>query len=828
MTSRGCAAHATRTRFVGYHGAMRGLVAAAFGAVLAMIASPVSAEGTAIELESRFMELTIEPDYGARASRIHAREHDYDFVVNWSPDDDEPVSRGGGFAGIMLGTFTSGRDSEGQLNQSYEVLEQTQRSLQLRWRQGAEMFSDLVEHRTITLSDERPEAVLEVEIVNEADEPRVFAYRFQDWTGTGRTGGYESVYINPQDREQPHAYMWPLDHPPAGHKFYLRPEGNWFARADLPRDTGLVVDVDEADVTAFLQYFSRRQQSELRTAEIYFPITRLSPGESWRATVTYRVFEPSDPAATLDDAQARFLSEDRIRSLLDASAHQRVRAGLPLNARMRTTPTDAPLILWPAHPSDANLGTERVQDYGGTLRGVELTGTPGEVVPLAFNAVSTRAVEDARLSLSDLSHDDEAATIEADRFDPRFVSTDGFGYLLNDWELSRDVPEAIAQINNDVRDAEALTPFSLEAGDVAPLWATLRIPDDAAAGTYRGEARIETADGDRIAFDIDLRVHPFTLERPDDKAYGSFFRYRLQTGDEPEPFHVTRPVLREALEDMDEMGYNALVIYLQDDDAVWLMDQCVELGWEHATFVLIGAHGLDPEELEQRYADQDFTILGWTIDEPRYKHRGDIERAVQRYERRMRQGLPPTYTPNSPFALLLAELLDAYVPILVTSVPHFIEVTREYRERGRDIYWYSAGLSDPDNAARVQARLVRGIYLWKEPVNGIIDWGEDAQHSRKSYSSVTGFAGTQIVHRTGRENVRQALLDMRYLHTLERALDETDDAALRAEGEALLEGLRARFADSPSHEATLAHKLTHLDALRGEVEQMITRLERAD
>ncbi|MFW6039102.1 MAG: hypothetical protein ACOC9P_01350 [bacterium] len=799
---------------------------ASWGALLLTLggAQTSHAQDSELHLESRFMELTVQPDFGARASRIYSKPHDYEFVVNWSPDEEAGTVRGGGFAGIMLGTFTSDREPEGQLNQSYELIEHDSRSARLRWRQDAALFSDLLEQRTITLSDEEPEARLEIEVTNRAEEPRFLAYRFQDWTGTGEAGGFESVYINPQRDDAPHAYMWPQDHPPSGHKFYLHPEEHWFGRVDLPRYTGLVVEVEGADVTSFMQYFSRDARSKMRTAEIYFPITRLAPGESWQTTLTYRVFNPSEPEATLEPGLARFLETERIRSLLKDAAYDRARASLPLGAQMRILGDDAPMRLLPAHPTDADLGTQRVQHYAGTLRRMRLAGTPGEVVPFAFNAIATRAMDELTLSFSDLTHAETGESISHDRIEPRFVSADGYGYLLNDWALSRDVPEQIGQIGNDVRDADELTAFSLSVDETAPLWATLRVPSDAAAGRYATEARLATPDGEVASFEIELTVHPFELREPTEKVYGSFFRHRLAPEGDPSPGQATRASLRAALENVDDMGYRALVVYLSGDEALWLMDQCAEMGWENATFVLIGGFGLDPDELEKRYAKQNFTILGWTVDEPRYKGRGDIERAVQRYERRLDQGLRPTYTPNSPFALMFSEILKEYVPILVTSVPHFIDITRRYDQQGRDIYWYSAGLSDPENASRIQKRLVRGVYLWKEPVNGIIDWGEDAHHPRKSYSSVAGFAGREIVHRTGRENVRQALIDMRYLYTLEQELQHAP-GPVREEAEALLSWVRTTFSDNPSHEAVMLGDLTSLDFIRQEVARMLTTIQ---
>lgn len=778
-----------------------------------------------VRLENDFWELDIQARYGARATRFYSRARDYEFVVNWQPGyRDRDACQGGAFAGIMVGSFTSGRDEKGQLNQPYEVLEQSADRLRLAWRNEAPAFDGLVEERFFRLVPGRPELRLEVTVSNRSEETRVIAYRFQDWIGSGR-GGYESVYICPQEKEAPHAYLFQPGVP--GHNFFVNPDEPWYAMADLPNDTGMLVEVSGAPVMSFLQYLGRGDNPASRTAEIYFPMTRLAPGEQWSAAVTFTVFQPSDPGLSLPAPRAATLSADSIRGLLAAGAARRVRSGgAPLNARFAIPRPDAPLVLAPANPADADLGTALVRGFGGTMTAVHLYGTPGEAVPLVFTALARRPVDRVRLELGDLSG--AGNLIGRANYESRFYSRDGFGFLVRDWALASDLPDSVAGINNDLRDAPRLTPFSLARGENAAVWNLLRIPANAVPGEYRGRAVLSGASGEELAaFGITLTVHPFTLLTPADRNYGSFFRYHLARDDDDQrPHATTRAVVRRALEQVTELGYNALFLYGEADDALWMMDQCAELGWRGSTFVSNSLGGVPPAELKARYAGLDFTVLAWTVDEPRYKHRGDIERVISRYETRLRQGYRPTYTPNSPFALIFSELLEEYVPILAMSVPSFLDVTRRYRAQGRDFYWYTAGLSTPNNNDRIEDRLRRGVYFWKEPVSGIIDWGEDTMPQRKGNSSVTGFAGTEILPRAGRENVRQALTDMRYLYTLEQRAKKTRDPRLRREAEDMLDWFRATFRDNPSYEAAMIADPHYLDELRREVGLMIARLVR--
>ncbi|WP_070195821.1 DUF4091 domain-containing protein [Streptomyces oceani] len=57
------------------------------------------------------------------------------------------------------------------------------------------------------------------------------------------------------------------------------------------------------------------------------------------------------------------------------------------------------------------------------------------------------------------------------------------------------------------------------AGDAQPVWFTFTIPDDADAGSYRGQVVLEADDADPVRYDLDLRVADVTLPAPPERGF---------------------------------------------------------------------------------------------------------------------------------------------------------------------------------------------------------------------------------------------------------------------------------------------------------------------
>ncbi|MCC7350897.1 MAG: hypothetical protein IT446_10030 [Phycisphaerales bacterium] len=575
--------------------------------------------------------------------------------------------------------------------------------------------------------------------------------------------------------------------------------------------------------TKCLSWIWSSQAQGSRAAELFMPQQTLAPGQQWQVTVHYRAFAPSDPD-TGDASLDRLLARPAVEDTLHRQSSPSMRP-LPYESRLVIPIGNLPATLVPVGATDeTDLYQTSTHDAAQmTLQHISLAGTPGEMTPFAFRLRAIQPVRNGTVSLAALSGD--AGVIDAGAFDPRYLSSRG-NYLVHDWNIARETPEAMAAIGNQLRGSDQLTPFSLPAGGSGLVWVYLRVPDSAKPGLYHGRCTVNM-DGVATAFDIELTVRPFTLQRPINKNYGSFFRYYLP-GDvnanaaEPQAGLTSREAYRAALETLDEAGYDSLVIYVSArDDILWVLDQCVDLGWTHGTFVLISPWSVKPEELQQRYGQYDMKFLAWGVDEPSLERQ--IPQVLSSYDRIIEAGYTPTFTPNVPLGLLMADSLKQIVPIIAISgnAPYLFDATRRYHDEGRKVYWYRPGMGQPS----LDKRLTRGIYFWMEPVDGVIDWGEDAAYTQISVDQTVGFIGEQTVPTVGRENVRQGLYDMYYLYTLQQHLKTSKNPDAVRKGEALLQWVRRYFAPDWHEVARRIGGPQYLASLREQISNCIVELD---
>ncbi len=80
-------------------------------------------------------------------------------------------------------------------------------------------------------------------------------------------------------------------------------------------------------------------------------------------------------------------------------------------------------------------------------------------------------------------------------------------------------------------DAATLQPATLSAEELRQYWLTVHVPDDAAAGDYRGAVTIAW-DGGRQTIDLTVTVHPFEL-RPSRLLYSIYYRACLAPDGQP-------------------------------------------------------------------------------------------------------------------------------------------------------------------------------------------------------------------------------------------------------------------------------------------------------
>ena len=785
-----------------------------------LLAGSSAAETSAAEasapftLQNDYWSLTVEPQWGARLSSMRSLTVTQDFVSVWGDVMTDRQGRGTRDGGILR-SMMSGSYHSSQPQDPYKVLRQDAISADLVFDNPYPLLDGLREERRIAL--EGQQVVFSVKVTNTGSKPRVIYYRTQDYAGVGNGRGRDSVYAMMREAGTVEAFA---REPGKSVNYHvLNPAEPWFALADLVDNRGLLVTFAKALPTDIFFWVSGTR-STMCTAEIFFPQAKLMPGQSWEMEARYTAFAPGNPQtgeARLD----AFLAAESLETALGATANRGMKAAAPFHADLELETVPAAVTLTPVHPSDGRaLGGSIAPDYGRTLKRIRLYGTPGEVASFAFTIRSTEPLPSGKVRFEDLASDD-GKVIGSGAFEPAYVAG-GSLVLVHDWELSRNLPEESGAVNNNVVDAEALTPFVLKPGDMAPVWSRLRIPADAAAGNYTGRCVIGSGDTDLAEFEIELTVRPFKLIRPEDKTYGTFFVYYLkpQQGEaqgEKAEKAISREEYAGILKAYGDAGCNGFAIYVsRRDDLLWVLDCKRELGM-NGVDVLISPSYVNPVDVSSR----GMKAYAWGVDEP--SNYWQVPGTLKKYKLLVDKGWTPTFTPNLPLGLLMADQMEKMVPIINCNgnAPYLMAASQRYKDEGRDVLWYECyGLGMPS----IEQRLLRGIYLWKEPVDGIIDWDNGGGYDKLSEHNMIAFAGCRPLFRLGLENTRQALTDLAYLHTLEEKARMVSDTALRGEAEQLMTWIRTRFG-ADYHRVML--DLTdpqYLDDVRQQVAEMIVKL----
>jgi hypothetical protein len=140
-----------------------------------------------------------------------------------------------------------------------------------------------------------------------------------------------------------------------------------------------------------------------------------------------------------------------------------------------------------------------------TLRAARNEYEPGQI---AFRA--EEPLEGVRVEIGPLVHEDGGASIGGDSVACSFV---GFIPLTKNTRDSEKLQlrAAPCEVPDPLLDARTI---DVEPGSAQPVWITVRVPEDARPGTYRGEVVVVTGD-DRAALPVELAVDPFVL--PDER-----------------------------------------------------------------------------------------------------------------------------------------------------------------------------------------------------------------------------------------------------------------------------------------------------------------------
>ena len=156
--------------------------------------------------------------------------------------------------------------------------------------------------------------------------------------------------------------------------------------------------------------------------------------------------------------------------------------------------------------------------------------TPGEFEPLTFIVHPLRDLAGAKVTVSDLgpvkASDIDVRHVRFLRARPNYTVTGRY----------RIVPDMLERFDS----------LDLPAGENARFWLTVRVPDDAPPGLYRGGVTFTCAGGS-ATLPVSLRILPFRLREDPEKIFGIYYRhpYDLMRG---APDEVSREYFRRKAE----------------------------------------------------------------------------------------------------------------------------------------------------------------------------------------------------------------------------------------------------------------------------------------
>ncbi len=268
---------------------------------------------------------------------------------------------------------------------------------------------------------------------------------------------------------------------------------------------------------------------------------------------------------------------------------------------------------------------------------------------------------------------------------------------------------------------------------------TVRLPADAAPGTYTGEVELRTTGGKTRRIPLWVTVWPITLQQPPDMCWAYYY-----DSDRLPPGCKNLVYQRKVFGDMVAHGMNNVNVYgnLGADGAVDVsggphlpirptVDDALAAGLIRPEFPLMTMGFLThaPAVLEAARAGGWPPLLQYAFDEPNSPERIAEAEAGLTALRRDYPGIQTVTAISENGLKAIGHLYDVWV-VEVGSVCS--PLVRDALAEGRRVWAYNCADSKGDLAAN---RLLNGLWSWKTRVSGFWQW---------AYTD-----SREIVHRTG-------------------------------------------------------------------------------
>ena len=192
---------------------------------------------------------------------------------------------------------------------------------------------------------------------------------------------------------------------------------------------------------------------------------------------------------------------------------------------------------------------------------------------------------------------------------------------------------------------DSLTVFDMDAHTVRPVWLTVNVPQDAAAGVYSGNVTISSNGGDKVVLPLTLEVQDHTLATPDK------WNYHLDLWQHPtsvartqglevwsdEHFEALKPIMERLAKAGQKVitahlnkdpwnhqcydGYANMINWTFDKDGNWKydytnFDRWVELMMSVGIDGMINCYSMVPWNCELEYFDENLNEMITVVAEP--------------------------------------------------------------------------------------------------------------------------------------------------------------------------------------------------------------------
>ena len=402
------------------------------------------------------------------------------------------------------------------------------------------------------------------------------------------------------------------------------------------------------------------------------------------------------------------------------------------------------------------------------------------------------------------------------------MATDGKKHLTPELLLKNDdliqvdyASEANIPIDyKTIKDAEQLQTFDIPANSLKQIWVTVHVPENISPGDYEGRIEVTPSNAPSAQLKLVVKVLPFKLEKPR-LEYSVYYHGQLTDYATIGPFYKSAVQMLADFKYMKDHGIDnpALASAQIDFSPAWLkrvLELRKQAGMDNTAILYLGDPQLmsvgfptDPEGLEElkgliRERLKSFKENGVSevyfhgIDEARFER---LKAQRPAWEAIHEEGGKIFVAGFVGFFDIVGDLLDLPIYAIYRLDREGVEeiVQKVHTYPGHKIYGYAVHDNVQLGAELpYSARSAYGLGIWKAGYDGVCEyayqhpvpwenaWGEDAftlwddfdggayRDYVMAYPTING-----VVPTIQGEGFREGVDDVRYVTTLERALERT-------------------------------------------------------